>query len=135
MSLVERVTVLKDFNVKAKRLDRLSLTKYVREITDELTQVHGLIKESLDRPCQINLDGRKLQNREVLDVFLYAGLAQTTRIRESEKWQSNPILFGVLQVAFYGVLVELLRYIFWFTTSTRRRLLSSVNLQILPNTR
>jgi hypothetical protein len=71
----------------------------------------------------------------VLDVFLYAGLAQTTRIRASEKWQSNPILFGVLQVAFYGVLVELLRYVFWFTTSTRRRLLGSVNLQILPNTR
>src|SRR5215203_3546933 len=136
MSVAERVTVLKDFNAKAKRLDQLSFTKYVREsrvgfsvsaavdrdisfssagpeqesteafaltlrlflqpneplsiyrfvgifsklpvsseLIAELKRVNGLINEFLDRPCQINVDGKQIQNREVLDVFLYGGLA------------------------------------------------------------
>lgn len=174
MSVDERLQIVRDFNVKAKRLDQLSFTKYVREknvrfsvsaaqgkeisfssegpeqeateafaltlrmflqpnellsldrfvgvfsklpvstgLVDELKRVNGLIREFLDRPCQIQIAGPQILNRDVLDVFLYGGLAHTTRIREFERWQANPIVFGLLQTTFYSVVVELLRYIFW----------------------
>ena len=85
------------------------------QLKDQYREARTLINQALDEFSMVELKGERLTNRRVFEVFLYGGLAHANPSKKDEfdRWASEPILFGIIQMVFHNIVVELLSFILW----------------------
>ena len=93
----------------------------------EFLRVRTELNHYLDGPLGMNLiwNGKPVScRREVLDVFVYGGLAHANARKRKifEKWKSNPVFFALLQFELVNTLFEALRAIAYISRLCKQEL-------------
>jgi len=86
-----------------------------QELIKQLHEGRTAINGFLDRTSHMIVRGKEFSNREVLEVFLWGGLAHANPMKKKtfDAWAADNHLFPLMQMTFNDVLVELLQFIFW----------------------
>jgi len=94
----------------AELLQRLPLDS---EVHDRVVEMRTAFNSALDRPCGIKIDADHPSNREVLEIFVYGGLAHANPRKRAvfEDWSKQPIIMGMMTQVFFSNLVRVLHFL------------------------
>jgi len=83
------------------------------DLRARVTEMRTAFNAALDRPCGIQVDSVHPSNRDVLEIFIYGGLAHANQRKraEFEGWSRQPIVFGMMSQVFYSTLVKVLHFL------------------------
>jgi len=97
----------------AELLHRLPLDS---EMRDRVVEMRIAFNSALDRPCGIKIDAEHPSNREVLEIFVYGGLAHANPQKRAvfENWSMQPIIMGMMTHVFFSNLVKVLHLLVFF---------------------
>jgi hypothetical protein len=102
---------------------RLPVTEHLRL---QFTESRKRLNEHLDGPSIVVMKGDRLSNRYILKTFLYGLLAHTdlTARHTIDAWAEDPIRFQILQMVFFGVLIDIVEFAIWVRTHNQLALTS-----------
>lgn len=81
----------------------------------QFSEARSRLNAQLDGSSNVVVRGESLSNRTILNAFLYGLLAHTS-LRERETidgWAKDSIQFQLLQMVFFGILADILEFVFW----------------------
>lgn len=83
------------------------------DLRTRVEEMRTAFNAALDRPCGIRVDSVHPSNRDVLEIFVYGGLAHANQRKRAvfEEWSNQPIVFGVLSQVFYATMVKVLHFL------------------------
>lgn len=93
---------------------------------DEVRQVRDILNNHLDQPSYLNLNinGKVLTPREIMDVFIYGHLAHANQQKREtyRSWKQNPLAFPFVSKIFHDTLLQVLRAIMYIAQLSRQEL-------------
>ncbi len=101
------------FNNIEKIYNYLDIDKEEKEIFRSIRKNLNDFLNSESTGLQIEVDGKKLSNRHILDVFVYGGLAHANKKKKQEydSWMRNPVLSQLIENEFISILGVVMKYI------------------------
>lgn len=86
-----------------------------KDLIRQFQEGRTAINSFLDRGSHMTVNGKAFSNREILEVFLWGGLAHANPTKKAtfDGWLADGHLYPLMQMSFHDTLVELLRFVFW----------------------
>ncbi len=101
----------------AKAYQELASASFIAEDTlQRFVSARKAINAYLDNPSpnpELAFDDRVLTRRDIMDVFVYGGLAHATKKAQYDRWAAHPVAFPSLQMQFSVVLFKVLQTILY----------------------
>jgi hypothetical protein len=85
------------------------------ELKGNLVDWRKGLNDYLDKKISVTIQGKNPSNRELLDIFIYGGLAHANAQKKAiyDEWKKMGFVYQILEVEFCGVLEVVLRAILY----------------------
>jgi hypothetical protein len=114
------------FRQISQTYDKLPISS---ELKKNLVDWRKGLNDYLDKNTSVAIQGKNLSNRELLDIFIYGGLAHANTQKKAiyDNWKKMGLVYQILEVEFCSVLETVLRAILYVAGMNKKAMEETEN--------